>query len=79
MVYFKISLSELILTTQDLEMLKPIMERALKQETKWVGSGKPNIEYVRPAALHDVAVTLVDGNEVEVRHMWYKDNMLDKG
>ena len=79
MVYLKVTISELILTTQDLETIKPIIERALKQETRWVGGGKPNIEFVRPATLADVVVSMVDGNEIEVKHLWYKDNVLDKG
>lgn len=79
MVYLKISISELIITTQELELFKPVIERALKQESRWVGSGKPNVEFVRPATLADVNVSLIDGNEVEVKHLWYKDNVLDKG
>lgn len=79
MIYLKVSISELIFTTEDLETLKPVIERALKQESRWVGSGKPNIEFVRPATLSDANVSLIDGNEVEVKHLWYKDNVLDKG
>lgn len=79
MIYFKVSLTELVIRADDLESLKPIIERALAQESKWVGGGKPNIEYVRPATLSDIKVALVDGNEVEVKRMWYEDNMLDKG
>jgi hypothetical protein len=71
-------MSELIIKPEHLELLKGFVEVAFKEDTEWVGGGKPNIQYTRPAKLSDINVSLVDGNEVEVKVMWYKENKLDK-
>lgn len=78
MMYMRVSVSDLILRPEDLEVLKGLIEAGHKDDTKWMGSGKPSAEYVRPAKFSDISVSLVDGNEVEVKRMWYVENVLDK-